>query len=408
MLLRPLIAAAGLSAVANAFLVVPDTNSHEVEAFEAIPVESVALAQAQIVNLECAGCPDVFKNKKHHGKPKSNNKHHNKQHSSHLELNFSVQDSNRLMVNGFELYPNSDPFTNVLVAPQVADKNHGKHHNKHHKDSEEKKDNTKALKSHHKVRPEQFKSKAVEQQLGFSLQIHPVDETSDHGVDLLEIDLQIIEVGLVFVDGLPKVRVHLIKAPAPGNELVIAKVEQIASDNNAPISPADGSQCTTLLCKWRAFVAAQIERMKMHGCAGVLGGHGKHGHGDAAQSHHHHGQKPGHMVHHDKQHGWALLFRKLTSHIILPILVGIVAGVSVSILGMLVGTILVGLWRKFVRGQSFFPQHHCRRLTRSSHHKASQNEAAIAEEKAGLMADQDELPPPPSYEEGEPEHVERV
>lgn len=389
MLLRPLIAAAGLTAVANAFLVPPELSAAEVEAFEAVPVESLAIAQSQTVNLECAGCPPVFK--KHHGKPK-----HHKEHMSHLELDFSIADTDRLLVNGFELYPNSDPFSNVLVAPQVAEK-HKKHHNKHHKDAE---DGGKALQSHHKFRPNEHKAKVVAQQLGFGLQIHPVTKTSDEGMDLVVVDLQIIEVGSVFVDGLPNVRVHLIKSP--DNQLLIAKIEQTASEN--AYSPMDDEQkeCTTYLCKWRAIIAAQLERMKTHGCAGMMGG--KAGHGDAHA--HHHGHKPGHMTH-NRQHGWALLFRKLTSHILLPVLVGIVAGVSVSILGMLVGTVLVGVWRKFVRGQSFFPSHHCRRLARSSHHKASHHEAAFAEEKSGLMANQEELPPPPSYED-ESEHVERV
>lgn len=403
MLLRPLIAAAGLTAVANAFLLPPEMSAAEVEAFESVPVESLTLAQAQTVNLECAGCPPVFK-KQHHGKPKQHNKEHNKQHkqhSSHLELDFSIADASRLLVNGFELYPNSDPFTNVLVASQISDDKH-KHHNKHHKDAE---NGGKALKSHHKFRPHDKKPKAVEQQLGFSLQIHPVTKTADEGMDLIIVDLQIIEVGSVFVDGLPNIRVHLIKSPS--NELLVAKIEQTASENASTPTSGEQKQCTTILCKWRAIIAAQLEKMKMHGCAGMMGGKAGHG-GAQAHNHHHHGHQPGHMVHHNRQHGWALLFRKLTSHIILPVLVGIVAGVSVSILGMLVGTVLVGLWRKVVRGQSFFPSHHCRRLSRSSHHKASHHEAAVAEEKSGLMANQEELPPPPSYEEEPARAEERV
>lgn len=393
MLLRPFIAATGLAAAANAFLLPPELSKTDIEIIEAIPaVDAVWNAQnqakAQTVNIECAGCPPVFQN--HHGKPK---KHH-KQHPSHLELDFSIDES-RLMVNGFELYPNSDPFTNVLVAPQIAEHKNKKHHNKHHKDDEH---NTKALKSHHKFRPHDKKPKAVEQQLGFSLQIQPT-QTNDDVLDLIIVDLQIIEVGSIFVDSLPNVRVHLIKSPE--NELLIAKIEQTASSQSN-----NGEECTTILCKWRAIIAAQLAKMKMQGCAGMLGhkaGHSGH-HGQ------HHGQNPGQMSHrHRHQHGWALLFRKLTSHIILPVLVGIVAGVTVSILGMLVGTILVGLWRKVVRGQSFFPSHTCRRFGRSTHrhhHKAPQQEAALAEEKSALMAAQedDELPPPPSYEE----EVERV
>ncbi|KAJ4418579.1 hypothetical protein N0V82_005464 [Gnomoniopsis sp. IMI 355080] len=388
MLLRPFIAATGLAAAANAFLLPPELSKSDIEVVEALPVDALWAAQsdakAQTVNIECAGCPPVFKN--HHGKPK---KHH-KQHPSHLELDFSI-DQSRLLVNGFELYPNSDPFSNVLVAPQIAHQK--KHHNKHHKDDEH---NTKALKSHHKFRPHDMKPKAVEQQLGFSLQVQPA-QTTDDVLDLIFVDLQIIEVGSIFVDSLPNVRVHLIKSPE--NELLIAKIEQIASENTSN-TVGNGQECTTILCKWRAIIAAQMAKMNMHGCAGMLG----HKAGHSGHHSQHHGQNPGHMTHHRHQHGWALLFRKLTSHIILPVLVGIVAGVTVSILGMIVGTILVGLWRKVVRGQSFFPSHTCRRFGRSSHrhhHKAPQHEAALAEEKSALMASQEdeELPPPPSYED---------
>ncbi len=61
---------------------------------------------------------------------------------------------------------------------------------------------------------------------------------------------------------------------------------------------------------------------------------------------------------------------------------------------MVVCTILVGLWRVFVRGQPFFPRR--RHAAGHSHHRAAQKETAIAEEKTGLMAHQDL---PPSYED---------
>lgn len=397
MLFRPLLTAAGLSAAANAFLLPPEISTHEVEVIESLPVESVHIAQAQTISLDCPGCPPVLK--KHNGKPK-----HHKPHSSHLELDFSVDnaaESNRLLVNGFELYPNSDPFTNVLVAPQVVDK--PKHHKQHQQDDE-----TIHLKSHHKFRPHDGRPKAVAQQLGFSLQIQPTTPTTDEGMEMVVVDLQIIEVGSVFVDGLSNVRVHLVKLPA--NELLIGKIEQTASEN-AAMPMADEQECTTMICKWRAIIAAQLAKMKMHGCAGIMGIKGIHGQAHP-HGHEHHGHHPGHMTQH-RQHGWSLLFRKLTSHIILPILVGIVAGVSVSIIGMVIGTILVGVWRKFVRGQSFFPSHHCRRLrltgTHHHHHnKAHHSKPAVMEEKAGLMAAQEEEAPP-SYEDGiEVDHVERA
>ncbi|PSR83820.1 hypothetical protein BD289DRAFT_369412 [Coniella lustricola] len=385
MLLRPLLAVAGLSAAVNAFLVPPQLNAHEVDAFESIPVESAAIAQAQTVNLECPGCPPISQHKpKNHAKGKGE---HHGPHTSHLELEFTT-DAHRLMVNGFELYPNSDPFSNALLAPQVTEK----------------------VKGHHKFNHD-GKPKTVQHQLGFSLQVQPIIQTADEGIELVVVDLQIIEVGSIFVDGLPNIRVHLIKAPT--GELLIAKIVQQTTAKQTE----QGQECTTLLCKWRAVIAASIQKMKTHGCAGMMGGKTGHAGPSAQHNHHHHQGHQGHQGHHasgakgfhHRQHGWALLFRKLTSHILLPVLVGIVAGVSVSILGMVVGTVLVGLWRKVVRGQTFFPSHHCRRFGRSSCRKALHQEIALPEEKTGLMVEStDNLPPPPSYEDEPAEETSRV
>lgn len=388
MLLRPLLAAASLTAVTQAFLLPPEISSHDIEIIESIPFENVAVAQAQTVNLDCPGCPPVFSTQ--HGKSK-----HQKQQNSHLELGFSVDHAaggDRLMLNGFELYPNSDPFTNILVAPQVAEKpQQGKSRKEHKKHGEDVgdliEDEIKALLSHHKSRPGEGKS-VIEQQLGFSLHIHP-ENTADEGLDLIVVDLQIIEVGSVFVDGLPNMRVSLIKSPE--NDLIIAKIEQTAAENVSTPMVKD-KECTTTLCKWKTIVADQLSKMKMHGCHGKMGAKAEPGH---AQPHH----PNGHNGLFDKPNGWTLLFRKLASHIILPVLVGIAAGVTVSIVGMLIGTVMVGVWRKCVRGQTFFPQH--RRRSHSGaghHHKAARMEAAVEEEKAGLMQeDVSELPP--AYED---------
>lgn len=400
MLLRPLLAVAGFSAATHAILLPPGISAHDAEVVEALPFESEALAQTQSLSLDCPGCPPVFQN--HHGKPK-----HHKQHSSHLELDFSIDRSDgtdRLMLNGFELYPNSDPFTNLLIAPQVADKRKHhkdrKNHDKHIQGEEAHDgDNSRFLPSHHKFRPGHHgKPKVVEQPLGFSLQIHPVQKTADDNLDLVQLDLQIIEVGSVFVEGLPNVRVNMIKSPQ--DDLMIAKIEQTPSENVS--SPkGDEAKCTTTLCRLKAIIADKINKMKMHGCAGMMGGQAAH-HGHAQPTNHH----EEHYGMFNRPNGWSLFFRKVTSHIILPVLVGIVAGVTVAVISMLVGTVLVGLFRKFVRGQSFFPQHRCRLHPGGRHHKAAQKEAAVDEEKSGLMDNQETEPP--AYDQAEVHHVERA
>jgi len=59
---------------------------------------------------------------------------------------------------------------------------------------------------------------------------------------------------------------------------------------------------------------------------------------------------------------------------------------------MAVGTLIVGLWRVFVRGQPFFRRRYCRHRAGRAHHHAAQKEVAFADEKAGLMDDQEDLP----------------
>lgn len=63
---------------------------------------------------------------------------------------------------------------------------------------------------------------------------------------------------------------------------------------------------------------------------------------------------------------------------------------------MLVGTLIVTLWRKFVRGGSSRRRRHSH--AGHAHRKAAQQEVAYAEEKSGLLEHQDA---PPAYDEEE-------
>ncbi|EOO01616.1 hypothetical protein UCRPA7_2840 [Phaeoacremonium minimum UCRPA7] len=370
MLLKPLtIAAAGLAATTQAFLLPPEISAADIDIIETLPIAAPTTAESQVLKLDCPNCPPLFKF--HHGVAKVRNG------PSHLELAFTVDhehNADRLLLNGFELFPNSDPFNNVLTAAQVPDAPESKKHRKEHKDKEGK-----ALQSHHKWRPHN-KPQNIEQPLGFSLGVRPVaksPQSEDDQLEFISIDLQIIEVGNSFVDDIPNIHISLLRAP--GEKLMIGNIE--TTDSQSPSNPMDKQEeCTTFICKWKAILADHV-KPKKH-CGGMKG-------------HHHHQGAP--MYRH-RTHSWGKLFQKLTHHIVIPVLVGIVAGVSVSIIGMIVGTLVVGLWRKFVRGQSFFVHGHCRRHARHAEHKAAHKEAVVEEEKSGLMEHQD---PPPSYEDEE-------
>jgi hypothetical protein len=353
------LAAAYASAV-NAFVVVPEIAEADSDIVRALPFDAPLTAESRSVSLACPGCPVHFRHddmmRKVHDVP------------SHLELLFTIDASspaNRLLLNGFELYPNANPWQGPLTAPQVLDF-------------------LEAARGHRR------KGGPRQAQLGYTLAIHPVmKEEADQKLSLVDVELQVIEVGETFVDGIPVVRVRLIETPT--GQLMIANVETIEPAQKTGESDAvPAEQCETLICKWTAFVRAKLAKVKgmKHGCGGMRHGHHK---GMPKQ------QADGSRVIHNHHHSWKQLFKNITSYIFLPVLIGIVAGVSLSIIGMMVGTIAVCIWRVLVRRQR--PWTH--RCHRHRHHKTNHapEQVPVAgdveDEKSGLMEHQE---PPPEYE----------
>jgi len=307
MLLKPLsLAAAGLAATATAFLLPPDITVDDVQ-IDAVDggVQVPKMAERQRLDLNCPGCPIQVVG--HHGKMRVANGL-----DSHLELDFAIDHADgqdRLLLNGFELYPNSDPMRHELTAPHVAD-----------------------IPGHD--------AGTIAPRLGFSLQWHPVAADKLGNLELMDFELQIIEVGSSFVDGIPAVDIKLIKADGA---LMIGSVRAVESQTGPTTPMEKQEECTTILCKWRAILENQVKHFRHphHKCgkagkmAHMMQGSHKHHNGEHR---HHFG---GHMAHHDgpphhhhafrlREHSWSELFRKFASHILIPVLVGVVAGVSVS------------------------------------------------------------------------------
>ncbi|KAK4162496.1 hypothetical protein QBC43DRAFT_302001 [Cladorrhinum sp. PSN259] len=407
MLMKSVTAAAGLLAApaAHAFLIPPQLSESDLQiadAIEAIP----AIAVTQAVELECPGCPIMVKGENGHGVQIQTHR------PNHLELTFSIEsrpDGDHLMVNEFELYPSADPFQGPLMAPQVFDKDETHKHHAGHDEEEH----------HQKKRPHHRRPEPQPQRLGFGLVTGGVG-TSDAngGLELVDVYLQILEVGMYsFIDDIPGVKVKLIKEPT--GKLLMTTVEKSAPQNSNGDDKAE--DCTNMWCAW---MAAARERMaqfrKAHGMGGC---HGKMKDGmgthptppplpfDGEHPPHHH-DGPHHHGHPELVQGnepmppreltWGRLLKNITWHILLPVLAGVVAGVSVGLIGMAVGTVIVSLWRFFVRRKPSSSHH--RHSRRHSCHKVSHREVAIvAEEKAGLMAaeETEDLPPPPAYEDAD-------
>ncbi|OIW30831.1 hypothetical protein CONLIGDRAFT_565697, partial [Coniochaeta ligniaria NRRL 30616] len=369
MLLKPFtLAAAGLAVATQAFLLPPEISQADIDTASSLSAIQAIIPEHVLLNVSCPGCLLPTKGR-HHGvgietpaKP------------SHLELGFSIDHSHgldRLIVNGYPLYPKVDPFSaslKALVAPDGCLRSA-----------------IKELRGH-RPRPR------VEQELGYQLSVSQRANNADVGLALYALDLQIIEVGDVFVDGIPNVHILLVKDVATG-ALAIGSIETTES-TTAIAALTDKQECTSFLCKWLAIMKDNMAKMKGKPCHGKMrgGAKGPRPH----HEHHHHKGRPNKMEGEMPQHSWDQLFKNIAHGILLPIAVGIVAGVSVSLIGMMVGTLVISVWRVFFRRPS-----HRRRHSRShsrSHRKAPKTEVAAAEveEKSGLIEHQD---PPPSYDE---------
>ncbi|KAK3336201.1 hypothetical protein B0T19DRAFT_32459 [Cercophora scortea] len=347
----------------------------------------------QVVKLACPGCPLVIKSESKYASDGIARGPRN-----HLELAFTFGDD-IVLVNGYELYPHDKPSQNSLWAPQVLDLPPKETHlMPHHGDHDHKDDDHKGDEHHHhrRPRPQSANDFIRPQKLGFGAQTktHLPD---DENRTLIEIDFQVFEVGTNFIDGIPAVHLKMIKDAA--GKLMLANIETGPSQTLQKTPMDKQEECATLLCKWKAIIQDKINRIKAaKGCHGKAGAKASD---KPAQEisldewephnrpHHGHGHGHGHgAAFGERHHSMGMLFKSIASHILLPILIGIIAGVSVSLVGMMVGTFIVSVWRTFIRK----PSH---RHAGHSHHHAATKEAAVVEEKAGLMEHQD---PPPSYE----------
>ncbi|KAG5965794.1 hypothetical protein E4U58_002692 [Claviceps cyperi] len=248
--------------------------------------------------------------------------------NSNLQLGFRVVDGTRLLVNGLELYPRAE---------------------------------------------RAMASKVNSQRLGYSLAV--VRQSVGAGAEgskmqLLDVELRVLEVGDRFVEGVPAVNVKLFRGP--NEEMKIADVAVAASRF---------SGCHSMACRAKEGMADAWRALKgvrpLRGCHGRGRGRGQHhsqtstllqsGSGD---------RRP--QIHEQE---WRPLLTHIAAQILLPVLMGMTAGVGVALLAMAVCSLFYRLTAS-VRGKRT---------------KAIANEEATAFEKARLM-DATELPP--QYEDG--------
>ena len=370
MQLTPLV----LAATAAAFVVVPELSEADENIFKALPIYNEELPGAagiltaaplhsQSIAVPCRQCE---------GKDTS------------LQLQFEVVDGKRLLVNGFELYPEADPWHNDLMATMAGSDLEG-----------------------------------APRKLGYSLAVTPEAMDKDQHLQLLDVELRVIEVGEQFVDSVPVISIKLIKA---GNdELAIAKVDA-TSDRL--------SGCSSMACRAKemmddAFAALKGMKPFKHfkGCGGRFRHKSRPNMGEKPKHHDHHGHGKGRPEHGRKMHHhhdggldrleWRRLFTNVAAQVFLPIVMGITAGVGVALyvplfishalfvihtdscyrIAMAVCSLVVRLG-SFIRGdkgERRRRRRQCRRAMRA--HRAAQEEN-LASEKEALMevAEDEQLP----------------
>ncbi|KAG6019578.1 hypothetical protein E4U19_007022 [Claviceps sp. Clav32 group G5] len=252
--------------------------------------------------------------------------------NSDLRLGFRVVDGTRLLVNGLELYPRAE---------------------------------------------RAMASTANSQRLGYSLAV--IRQSVGAGAEgvkmqLLDVELRVLEVGDRFVEGVPAVNVKLFRGP--NEEMKIADVT---------IATSRFSGCHSMACRAKEGMADAWRALK--GVRPLRGCHGR-GRGWGRGRGKHHSQTsallPSGSGDHRPQiheHEWRSLFTHIAAQILLPILMGMTAGVGVALLAMAVCSLFCRLAAS-IRGKRT---------------KTIANKDAIASEKAQLM-DATELPP--QYEDG--------
>lgn len=325
MLFKQVAAIAAFSVITDAFLIPPQISKADIEIVKALPFELQERA-SKVVNLECTGCPVPEGN--------VNGISVNLQHvTSTLELNYTIEqhtnDVDRLLLNGVSIYPPNFASIEPFKASQKFSKDQ-------------------PFETQENVR------------LGYEMSVTPIKKDVVNS-ELIAINIHIFEVGNKFINGIDSVELYLLKTPE--NKLLIVRSEKKPSSSISGFIgfvAEEDKDCTSLLCKWRAIVAAKLAHIKpFKGC-----GKGKGNKAGAISSHkgqdkshggrpHHKGQHHGGHRHH-RHHGFARVMRILRSisiHVLIPIFIGIAAGLTASVVGMVIGHLVVLVWRT-IRGGS--------------------------------------------------------
>eukprot|EP00918_Siedleckia_nematoides_P098025 GHVU01214664.1.p1 GENE.GHVU01214664.1~~GHVU01214664.1.p1 ORF type:complete len:377 (+),score=63.79 GHVU01214664.1:39-1133(+) len=340
----------------NAFLIPPEISKADIDTINTLPFDVAAEGMNKIVDLKCKGCPVPAVSLD--GKTVA------LQHvESLLQLNYTIQqntgDVDSLFLNGVPVYPPStiEPFT--------------------------------ATQKFSKFQPFETQENV---RLGYEMSLRPIKNDGD--LELISINVHIFEVADKFIDGINSVELRLLKTPT--GKLMIASAVEGPSTSSSAIGLIGDKDCTSMVCKWKAIIAAKLAHLKP-GCKGkgsktlAVAGHTeqgpKAGHKGQGRPHPHggrphHGHHGGHR-HHRGFFRFMHMLRSVALHVLIPVSIGIAAGLTASVVGMVFGQLVIFAWRS-IRGSN------------SAYSPVAQDEILDEENKIFIVESQG---PPPVYED---------
>jgi len=355
-----LVAATALAGLGQAFLLPPTISSADSEIVNTLPFEDVTITEGVQLALACPGCPvgnlDIAGNE------------HVSTVKNVLQLDFQIVkgETDKLQVNGLQIYPiepmMSNSFMETLTAPQLIQGEDGKW------------------------------NFAAEPALGYSMGVKAPVHSDKDDLDLVTIHMEIVEVGNAFIQGVPAIEISLVRTSSGKLMLGNAVLMPVGA---MELTPSDGDQeCATVVCKWRAIIAAKLAKLKgchKSGKAAARPNASIDGPKDHdARPRPHHGHRPhGHNHHNRHRHTLLRFLRNVSIHVLLPIAIGVAVGITASLVGMLIGNVIVFIWRTFFR--------------RNTQYQAINPEEVIliveeeSDDDSKMFLVMEEQGPPPSY-----------
>jgi len=292
--------------VASAFLVIPESlppkvkdikEKEEENAFNILPIDvasdvpalDLAIAGKSDVSVPCAECT----------------------HGDALRFHFNVADSTHLILNDFEIFPEPDPMRGALTAQ--VDK--GTHRS---------------------------------EKLGYSIFTTSGGFDKEQGMAVADIEIKILAVGRKMVHRVPSVKITVLTAE--NGMLYIADTKILEP---APAKP----KCHSMLCAFKEMLGSFKGRMGCHGgkAKSALKDAANQAYGHGVPAMHNAQQKAEEMIkeEHDRlkekfhhhRGGIFRLVRNFISHVILPVILGISAGVGVAALAMVTANAIMAVTR---------------------------------------------------------------